>query len=246
MANRDVKASLAAALASGGGVGRARRQRPVRAPARTRRRSSRSAIRRPGPCRRHRSRQGLCLTVTLGAQSSEPGCGGLGGIRAEQAPAPCRSPLVRIERGRHARVERIRREALGPTDDGERDQNRASPASAHARISSSSSPAVSRSSSAEAVTRAASASSLEPSFVTSETLGSMVTADPSAAGPGRLAPASVRRSGSRSWRTQCCGPRRSGASHRPIPPLPQPRSWTTRRPGRSAGAGIEGARMSLR
>ena len=68
------------------------------------------------------------------------------------------------------------------------------------------------------------------SRVMSDCLASTVTAAPSAAGPGRSAAATSSRSASRSCRTQCCGPGSSGASQRPIAPVPQPRSWITRRP----------------
>ena len=89
---------------------------------------------------------------------------------------------------------------------------------------------------------AAPASSSRPSRVTSESLVSTVTADPSAAGPGRSVSATVSRSGSRSWRIHRCGPGRSGASHRPIAPLPQPRSWMTS--GRRPAGGDAGARRA--
>ena len=64
----------------------------------------------------------------------------------------------------------------------------------------------------------------------SECLASTVTAAPSAAGPGASAAATASRSASRSCTTQCCGPGSSGASQRPIAPVPQPRSWITQRP----------------
>ena len=64
----------------------------------------------------------------------------------------------------------------------------------------------------------------------SDRLVSTTTGAPSAAGPGRSAAAIASRSASRSCTTQCCGPGRSGASHRPIAPVPQARSWITQRP----------------
>ena len=64
----------------------------------------------------------------------------------------------------------------------------------------------------------------------SDSRGSTTTGAPSTAGPGGLAAASRSRSASRSCMTQRCGLGRSGASHRPIDPLPQARSWITRRP----------------
>ena len=64
----------------------------------------------------------------------------------------------------------------------------------------------------------------------SDCRASTVTAAPSAAGPGRSAAATSSRSASRSCTTQCCGPGSRGASQRPIDPVPQPRSWITRRP----------------
>ena len=104
------------------------------------------------------------------------------------------------------------------------------PAPAQTVTSPASSSPVSRSSSAEAVMRVASARSPGCSRVMSDCLVSTVTAAPSAAGPGRSAAATSSRSASRSCTTQCCGPGSSGASQRPIAPVPQPRSWITRRP----------------
>lgn len=99
------------------------------------------------------------------------------------------------------------------------------------------SSSVSRSSSAEAVTRVAPARSSGRSRAMSDRLASAVTRRPFAAEPGGSAMAISNRSASRSCRIQCCGPGSSGASHRPIAPVPQPRSWITwRRVAGSAAA----------
>ena len=61
----------------------------------------------------------------LGPRRAEPLDGGRDGVRAEQAAAHRRAPLVGVEGGRHAGVERIRRGQLDLTDDGQRQQHRA-------------------------------------------------------------------------------------------------------------------------
>ena len=49
----------------------------------------------------------------LGPGPAEPLDRGVDGVRAEQAAARGQAALVRVERGRHARVERIRRVEAG-------------------------------------------------------------------------------------------------------------------------------------
>ena len=122
---------------------------------------------------------------------------------------------------------------------------RDSRAPAQTATSPASSSPVSRSSSAEAVMRVAPARSPGRSRVMSDRLVSTVTAAPSAAGPGRSAAATSSRSASRSCTTQCCGPGSSGASQRPIAPVPQPRSWITLA-GRPPGGVARGARRGRR
>ena len=116
------------------------------------------------------------------------------------------------------------------------------PAPTQTVTSLANSSSVSMSSSAEAVIRVAPVRSPGCSRVMSDCLTSTVTAAPSAAGPGRSAAATSSRSASRSCTTQCCGPGSSGASQRPIAPVPQPRSWITRRPV----SGWCGRRLSTR
>ena len=178
-----------------------------------------------------------------GAES--PGAGPDEDLGAPAGRTPRRRPRRRPGRaGGPARScgaggRRTRRPRGGPADppgSARRDRRRTASAGPdtprrHRRATSpASSSSVSMSSSAEAVIRVAPARSPGCSRVMSDCLASTVTAAPSAAGPGGSAAATSSRSASRSCRTQCCGPGSSGASQRPIAPVPQPRSWITRRP----------------
>ena len=108
------------------GARRSRHRRPARAPARTRRRPTRRATPPRGRPRPAPSRQGLGRTRTSAPSRAEPLDGGRDGIRAEQAAAYRHAALVGVECGRHAGVERIRRGQVDATDDGQRQQRRAS------------------------------------------------------------------------------------------------------------------------
>ena len=137
--------------APGAGGRRQRRRRPARPLARTLPRSSR---RTTGPSTR--PRRGRAARDSAG-RAPWPRAGGSPRRRPRPQPGragalPGHPPLVRVERGRDARVQRVGGGQLDPADDRQREQHRAARAGAEG-TSSASSSAESMSSSADAVIR---------------------------------------------------------------------------------------------
>ena len=225
-----------------GGWHRRRLRPPARRPARTPHRPTRVSHSAARSASAAPSRQGLGRTTTSAPSRRKPATAAPTASGPSRAAGGRHAALVGVERRGDAGVERIRGRELDAADDREREQHRAGRLGADAdqpRQLVCGHQVEERGGgdevgAGEVVRRRA--------RVMSERLVSTMTRAPSAAGRGDVGGGDSR-AGRRRGRAgpSAARPGSSGASHRPIAPLPHARSWITRTPvaGRCAADALD-------